>query len=70
VVTVAPRTPLLGTMHLAGKLFPRGDRSPAIVPQSIGALTRQVMDESGVSLSSVGRVSTGFYISQAMELRP
>ena len=30
--TYAPRTPVLAFMHTAGKLFPRGDRSPAIVP--------------------------------------
>jgi magnesium-protoporphyrin O-methyltransferase len=68
--TVAPRTPLLGAMHLAGKLFPRGDRSPAIVPQDTAALARLVAQTSGRRLQPVGRVSTGFYISQAMELRP
>jgi magnesium-protoporphyrin O-methyltransferase len=69
VFTVAPRTPLLSAMHLAGKLFPRGDRSPAIVPHDTGALARQVARASGLRLELVGRVATGFYISQAMELR-
>jgi magnesium-protoporphyrin O-methyltransferase len=70
VFTVAPRTPLLSAMHLAGKLFPRSDRSPAIVPQGTGALARKVLRASGRRLEPVGRVATGFYISQAMELRP
>lgn len=70
VFTVAPRTPLLSAMHLAGKLFPRGDRSPAIVPHDTEALARRVARISGRRLEPVGRVATGFYISQAMELRP
>jgi magnesium-protoporphyrin O-methyltransferase len=70
VFTVAPRTPLLGAMHLAGKLFPRGDRSPAIVPQDAAELARRVSRTCGGRLETVGRVATGFYISQAMELRP
>lgn len=70
VFTVAPRTTLLTAMHLTGKLFPRGDRSPAIVPQDATALARKVAQASGRRLEPVGRVATGFYISQAMELRP
>lgn len=70
VFTVAPRTPLLSAMHLAGKLFPRGDRSPAIVPHDTKALARRVAQAAGRRLEPVGRVATGFYISQAMELRP
>ena len=30
--TFAPRTPLLALMHAVGRLFPRGDRAPAIEP--------------------------------------
>lgn len=68
--TVAPRTPSLVAMHLAGKLFPRGDRSPEIVPQDTAALARLVSQACGRRLETIGRVATGFYISQAMELRP
>ena len=32
VFTVAPRTPLLMAMWYAGKLFPRADRSPVMIP--------------------------------------
>jgi magnesium-protoporphyrin O-methyltransferase len=70
VFTVAPRTPVLSAMHLVGKLFPRGDRSPAIVPQDTDALARTVARTCGRRLELVGRVATGFYISQAMEMRP
>ena len=30
--TIAPKTPMLALMHRAGRLFPRGDRAPSIVP--------------------------------------
>ena len=39
--TVAPRTPLLTLMHLAGRAFPRGDRAPAIIPVGFGASAQQ-----------------------------
>jgi magnesium-protoporphyrin O-methyltransferase len=69
--TVAPRTPLLTVMHAAGKLFPRGDRSPAIEPVSPDRLAK-LIDESptldGWSLGRSERITSSFYISQAMEL--
>ena len=67
VFTVAPRTPLLMAMWRVGKLFPRADRSPTMVPQSAARLARGL--DAG-TLSPVTRVSSGFYISQALELRP
>lgn len=67
--TFAPRTPLLAAMHAAGKLFPRSDRSPAIEPVSEAslraALSRSVPD---FSIGRAQRVTSGFYISQVMEL--
>ncbi|SFH76111.1 magnesium protoporphyrin IX methyltransferase [Albimonas pacifica] len=72
VFTVAPRTPLLSVMHATGKAFPRADRAPAIVPVSARALARAVASRpelAGWRLSVGPRVATGFYISQAMELR-
>jgi magnesium-protoporphyrin O-methyltransferase len=71
VFTVAPKTPVLGAMHAVGKLFPRGDRSPAIDPISESDLRRRVAMEPALSdwsFGRVSRVSRGFYISQAMEL--
>jgi magnesium-protoporphyrin O-methyltransferase len=69
--TVAPRTPLLSVMHMAGKLFPRGDRSPAIQPTSDGRLRRAIAVEPSFRRWKVPpgeRVKSGFYISQAMRL--
>lgn len=63
--TVAPRTALLSVMFGAGKLFPRADRSPAMVPQSPARLRRRLP-----GLRDHGRVTSGFYISQALELAP
>lgn len=69
--TVAPRTPMLAAMHAAGRLFPRGDRAPAIEPVAIGAIGRHLDGApalAGWSRGRTRRVSTGFYISQAIEL--
>jgi len=69
--TVAPRTPLLGAMHLAGRIFPRSDRAPAIVPVDEDALRRRIAAEPRLSdwkVQRSARVMTGFYKSQAMEL--
>jgi magnesium-protoporphyrin O-methyltransferase len=63
VFTVAPRTPLLMVMWHAGKLFPRGDRSPVMIPHGIADLSRA----TGPGLVSVGRVARGFYISECLE---
>jgi magnesium-protoporphyrin O-methyltransferase len=62
VFTVAPRTPLLMAMWQAGKLFPRSDRSPVMVPHAPGGIVRR---HGGRDL---GRVSVGFYISHALEV--
>jgi len=69
--TFAPRTPLLSLMHTAGKLFPRGDRSPAIVPVSEARARRLIGDAAKLSDWQIGRthrVGCGFYTSQALEL--
>jgi len=71
VFTVAPRTPLLMAMWRLGQLFPRADRSPAMVPHSPAGLAR-ALARAGVTgqLAARARVRSGFYISQAMELVP
>ncbi len=69
--TFAPRTPALTVMHAAGKLFPKSDRSPAIVPVSEGALRRKIASDPRFEGWRVGRtlrIDSFFYISQAMEL--
>lgn len=70
VFTVAPRTPALTLMWWAGQIFPRADRSPAIVPQAPARLA-SALQAAGVPgrVRDLGRVSTGFYISHALELR-
>ena len=68
--TVAPRTPLLTLMHAAGRLFPRGDRAPAIAPISQAALARAMRGQSGLEgwrIARTHRVTTSFYISEATE---
>lgn len=71
VFTFAPRTPALSAMHAVGKLFPRGDRAPAIQPVAEARLRRLIAARaalSGWSAPRTHRVKSGFYISQAMEL--
>ena len=63
VASLAPRTPLLQAMFWAGKAFPRGDRSPAMVPHDVAGLARALRGRV------VGRVASGFYISTCLELR-
>jgi len=69
--TFTPRTPALAAMHAVGRLFPRGDRAPAIEPVSERRL-RRLLDLSPDLAdwrSGVGeRVVSGFYISSALEL--
>lgn len=60
--TVAPRTPLLMAMWWAGRVFPKADRSPVMVPHSQRELGRHIR-----GLSSVGRINSGFYISTCLE---
>lgn len=64
VFTVAPRTPLLMAMFTLGKAFPRGQRSPRMVPHHAGRLNRRLAGRVG----HVGRVARGFYISDCLEL--
>ena len=72
VFTFAPRTPMLAAMHAVGRLFPRADRAPAIEPVAERLLARRIAAEAGLSawrMYETHRVASGFYKSQAMELR-
>ena len=67
--TFAPQTPLLKTMHLVGKLFPRGNRSPAIEPVReplLRHLLAAALPQHRIARDR--RVTTGFYMSHALEL--
>jgi magnesium-protoporphyrin O-methyltransferase len=66
VFTVAPRTTLLMAMWHTGKLFPRSDRSPVMIPHGLRDLSRA----TGPGLAKVGRIARGFYISECLEYRP
>lgn len=68
--TIAPRTLPLAAMHVVGQLLPRRDRAPAIVPVAEPTLRRALAQTCAHRLAPIGRVASGFYISQAMELRP
>lgn len=69
--TFAPRTPLLALMHGAGRLFPRGDRAPAIEPVAEQALLHALEVDAGTAgwaVAQTRRIACGFYTSQALEL--
>lgn len=69
--TVAPRTPALAVMHSVGRLFPRGNRAPGIVPVGETRLQRLIDASAALDNWALGRserVLSGFYISQAQEL--
>jgi magnesium-protoporphyrin O-methyltransferase len=69
--TYAPSSPALEVMKAVGKLFPRGNRSPAIVPVGEHKLHRLLAAEPGLqgwATARTQRVASGFYTSQALEL--
>ena len=70
VFTVAPRTPLLMAMWHAGKVFPRSDRSPVMIPHAPARLADALRAaRRGGRLREVARISRGFYISTCLEAR-
>ncbi len=71
IFTFAPRTAMIAAMYGIGKLFPRADRSPAIVPLAEADLRSRITAEHAMAnwrIADTKRISRGFYISQAMEL--
>ena len=73
LVTFAPRTPALAVMHAVGRLFPRGDRAPAIEPVAEQKLRRLLLSEENLERWELGRsrrVTSGFYKSHALEMIP
>jgi len=67
VFTLPPRTPALMAMWRVGKLFPRADRSPTMIPQTTAGVAN-ALREAGIKgrLSEIERVKSGFYISNAL----
>ena len=73
LMTFAPRTPALSVMHAVGRLFPRGDRAPAIEPVAEQKLRRLLLSDESLERWQLGRsrrVSSGFYKSHALEMVP
>jgi magnesium-protoporphyrin O-methyltransferase len=69
VFTFAPQTPLLMTMLGMGRLFPRNDRSPAILPVRDRLL--RTLIHGAMPTATIGRdhrISASFYTSHAMEV--
>lgn len=69
--TFAPSSPALEVFKAVGKLFPRGNRSPSIVPVAERHLQRRLDDHPRLlawDARRSQRISSGFYTSQAMEL--
>lgn len=69
--TFAPSNPLLEVMHNVGKLFPRGDRAPAIEPVRESTLRRLIASDDVLCDWQTGRsvrIKSGFYTSHALEL--
>ena len=69
--TYVPSNPALMVFRAVGKLFPRGDRSPSVVPVSGPSLHRRIGEDTqlkGWSCARTQRISSGFYTSQALEL--
>ena len=69
VFTFAPQTPLLMAMLGMGRLFPRSDRSPAILPvrdRLLRTLIRGALPAARIGRDR--RVSASFYTSHALEV--
>jgi len=72
VFTFAPSNPMLLGMKAVGRLFPRANRAPWIEPVAESTLRRKLALQPGLQGWQAGRtqrVSSGFYTSQAFELR-
>jgi magnesium-protoporphyrin O-methyltransferase len=69
--TFAPATALLTAMHTVGKVFPKGDRAPSIVPARVDRVVARIRETKALDHLPIGRtqrIVSGFYTSQALEL--
>ncbi len=72
IFTFAPSTLPLQMMHAVGRLFPRSNRAPSIVPVNERKLRQMIAKEEKLTDWEIGktlRIKSGFYTSQAMELK-
>ena len=69
--TFVPGTPALLAMRRIGRLFPKGDRAPSVVPVAPADLLQRLDTEPLLEqfcAARTQRVSSGFYKSHAVEL--
>lgn len=67
--TFAPSTRPLVVMHAVGKLFPKGDRAPAIEPVRERLLRTLIANAAPhARLGRSERIASGFYTSHALEV--
>ena len=66
--TVIPSTFVLGTKLRLGKLFPKSERSPEVVPIEWGQLEQLEALKINASLTKIKRIKSFFYVSEAWEL--
>ncbi len=72
VFTYAPRTPLLAAMISIGRMLPRRDRAPWLEPMAKDKILSLMAQDDNLKSWQSGRtqrVSSGFYKSQALELK-
>ncbi len=70
--TFAPSNPILKTMIRVGRIFPRADRAPFIEPVAEVSLRTELARSAALqdwTAARTEKISSGFYTSQAMELR-
>jgi len=66
--TVAPKTALLMALWRVGRLFPRADRAPAMIPHDPADLAgKAALHGAPGRVRAVGRVRRGFYVSTCLE---
>lgn len=67
IFTLPPRTPMLMAMWRMGKLFPRSNRSPVMVPHTAaGVASAAKASQAKGALRDIGTVNSGFYHSMAL----
>jgi len=71
-LSFAPRNPALALMHLVGRMLPRANRAPSIVPIGVERLLWQLRQEESLAAFAVrpgARIHSGFYTAQRLGLQ-
>ena len=70
--TIVPKTFLLSAKLLLGQIFPKGDKSPAVVPVNQKKLIKSAFEFSNLfsgTFQKVKSVRTGFYAADVLEFK-